>query len=135
MFTLLGRNCSRCGGCLVDEWKLDLEKEREVVCLNCGVRFWERLKKPGRPRKRTKNDDITSIAFQGYTNITGINIEHTSMNDRKKWQRSRVKRDVNDMFNDETHKQILKRQSSNRKKRKNPIKKRLPGMSSKWLEV
>lgn len=135
MFTLLDRNCSRCGGCLVDEWKLDLEKEREVVCLNCGVRVWERFKKLGRPRKDAKKNNITQITSSGYTHPINGNIDHTTINNWRKWQRSRVKREVNEMFEDETHKQILKRQSSNRKKRKNPLKKRLPGMSSKWLEV
>lgn len=135
MFTLLGRNCSRCGGCLVDEWKLDLEKEREIVCLNCGSRGWERLKKLGRPGKESKKSNITAITSSGYRNGSGGNSDSITFSDMGKWQRSRVKREVNEMFNDETHKQILKRQSSNRKKRKNPVKKRLPGISSKWLEV
>ena len=135
MFTLLGRSCSRCGGCLVDEWKLDLEKEREVVCLNCGVRVWERFKKLGRPRKGSKKENITPITSQDYILSASGNNVATVANNRKKWQRSRVRREVNEMFNDETHKQILKRQSSNRKKRTKPVRKRLPGMSSKWLEV
>jgi hypothetical protein len=45
MFKFIHRSCHRCNGRLTDEWKLDLPGELELVCLNCGNRFWENAPK------------------------------------------------------------------------------------------
>lgn len=53
MLNFLDRNCSKCNGKLADEWKLDLPRFRELVCLNCGNRFWEKMQKQ---RKAVRKD-------------------------------------------------------------------------------
>ncbi|MCE1245997.1 MAG: hypothetical protein LWY06_05085 [Firmicutes bacterium] len=95
MFKILSRSCKKCSGRLTDEMKLDLPGEMEIVCINCGNRFWE-----------------SSAAEKYYSN-----------------------REIRDCFLEDEHRQILKHQSPKSKSRREAYKRRLPGLSSVWLQV
>ena len=134
MFSILEKTCPRCGGCLTDEWKLDLPKERELVCINCGKRDWERLKKRGRPRKRTEMEIINLDNYRKAILLRDRKFLLVTAKEAK-WRRSRIDRDIKESFDSETRRQILKHQSSNKKSAGRKPKKNIPGLSSRWLQV
>ena len=118
MFDLLKRTCKRCRGALVNEWKIDLPGYIEIVCLNCGARFWEKVRK--RRTKKTKN----SVRKDCKKNNKYL----------KRYDRS-VRADIVKCFEEDRQRQILKHQSENKKNRRGKKKTNFTYWGKQWQEV
>ncbi|MCD4785354.1 MAG: hypothetical protein K8T10_16165 [Candidatus Eremiobacteraeota bacterium] len=115
MFNLLNRTCGRCSGALVNEWKIDLPKVIEIVCLNCGARLWEKIKNKARKKQACKKSKR--------------NRQNMRIIDKP------VRADIMKCFEEDRHRQILKHQSQNRNNKRRKKKLSFSYLGKNWQET
>lgn len=145
MFSFLGEPCPRCSGALAEEWKIDLPGCIEKACINCGFRYWEKSKRQRKFHRKAvvrkkkvhtvRSSPVSPRCVPIPDNSGKTKKENPNNKKGQSWRRGAVSKEARDCFNDETGRQILKRQSPRQKKWKSRKKTNTKLMAPVWMET